>query len=31
LATIADSLGITYSDSTTEEELRIMISERMHG
>ena len=31
LAAIADSLGIIYSDSTTEEQLRIMISERMHG
>ena len=31
LAAIADSLGIIYSDSTTEEQLRIMISERMQG
>ena len=31
LATIADSLGILYSDTTTEEQLRIMISERMNG
>ena len=31
LAAIADSLGIIYSDRTTEEQLRIMISERMQG
>ncbi|MFZ0327061.1 MAG: twin-arginine translocase TatA/TatE family subunit [Nitrososphaeraceae archaeon] len=29
LAAIADSLGIAYSDSTTEEQLRLMISEKM--
>jgi len=29
LSAIADSLGITYTDNTTEDQLRTMISEKM--